>query len=155
RASGLAEMRRGLAAVQATGEQVLVPYYLGLIASVSADTAPREAMSLLADALDRAEKTGERWFEAELHRLRGELSRPTGPAADEAEVHFQQSLTVAREQDAKLWEVRAAMSLARLWCEQGRRKEAMVLLAPVYNWFTEGFDTRGLKDAKALLDELA
>jgi len=121
-----------------------------------AETAPQEALSLFADALTRVENTGERWFEAELHRLQGELTLSgSNPAVDGAESCFQRALAVAREQDAKLWELRAAMSLARLWREQGRRKEASDLLVPVYNWFTEGFDTSDLKDARALLRRLA
>jgi predicted ATPase len=110
----------------------------------------------LREALDRSEATGERWFETELHRLRGEAvleCRPTH--SSEAENCYRQALAVARDQGARLWELRAAMSLARLWRDQGRRAAAGDLLAPVYGWFTEGFDTADLKDARALLNELA
>ena len=100
------------------------------------------------------ETTGERWWEAELCRLRGELLRLCQEERD-SEVWFQRSLDVSRQQEAKSLELRAAMSMARLWCDQGKRDEARELLAPVYGWFTEGFDTRDLKEAKALLEELA
>jgi predicted ATPase len=97
-----------------------------------------------------------RWFEAELHRIRGELLRTAHPGATaEAEADFHRAITVARRQDAKLWELRAATSLARLWRDRGKRDEARALVAPVYGWFTEGFDTPDLKEAKALLDELS
>jgi predicted ATPase len=96
-----------------------------------------------------------RWIEAELHRLHGEL-RLALPEPDHpgAEACFLRAMAIAREQQAKLWEIRAATSVGRLWAEQGRRAEAQDLLAPVYGWFTEGFDTADLKDAKALLGEL-
>jgi predicted ATPase len=97
-----------------------------------------------------------RWIEAELHRLRGELllALPE-PDQSEAEACFRQALAVASQQQAKFWELRAATSLARVWRDQGKRAEARDLLAPIYGWFTEGFDTADLKDAKALLDELS
>jgi predicted ATPase len=100
--------------------------------------------------------TGERHTEAELHRLKGELLlvQPTDHTT-EAEVCFQQALDIARRQQAKSWELRAAMSLSRLWQQQGKRPEAYDLLAPIYGWFTEGFETADLQDAKALLEELA
>ena len=106
------------------------------------------------EALQIVERTGERWFEAELHRHKGELLRRQGhPEA--AEELYRKALSIAVENEAKLWELRAAASLARLRRDHGRRAEARDLLAPVYGWFTEGFDTADLKDAKALLDELA
>jgi predicted ATPase len=101
-------------------------------------------------------KTGERMGEAELHRVKGELlltRTPADPAG--AEASFHDALKVARRQKAKFWELHAATSLARLWQQQGRKDEAVELLTPVYNWFTEGFDTRDLKEAKVLLKELA
>ena len=100
--------------------------------------------------------TNERWSEAEVHRIAGEvaLMSPDRNAAT-AEDYFGRSLAVARQQQAKSWELRAAMSLARLWRDQGKVQQARGLLAPVYGWFTEGFDTRDLKEAKALLAELA
>jgi predicted ATPase len=102
------------------------------------------------------EKTKERWYEAEANRTAGEIAL-FSPEQDtaKAQAYFKRALTVARKQQAKSWELRAAMSMARLWRDQGKREEARELLASVYGWFTEGFDTRDLKEAKALLDELA
>jgi predicted ATPase len=146
-------MHRGLAAKQATGAQLKVPYYLGLIAG-QADRAA-DALPLLAEALARVERTGERWFEAELYRLRGEvLRRLCDDQPADAEASLLQSWEIARAQQAKAWELRAATSLARLWRDRGKRAEARELLAPIYGWFTEGFETPDLKEAKALLDEL-
>ena len=102
------------------------------------------------------ETTMERWSEAEVHRVAGELALMSPqPDTAKAEAYFERALAVAREQQAKSWELRAAMSMARLWRDQGKRDEARDLLAPVYGWFTEGFDTRDLKEAKALLDDLS
>jgi predicted ATPase len=153
--AGIAQMRQGLAAKQATGAQLKVPYYLGLLAAAYTQAGnAAEALGLLTVALTRVDETGERWFEPELHRLGGQAlllaDRPT-----EAEASFRKALSVAQAQGARLWELRGATSLARLWAEQGRRHEARHLLAPVYGWFTEGFDTADLKEAKGLLDELA
>jgi predicted ATPase len=115
-----------------------------------------EALQALEEALARVDRLEERWFEPDLWRLKGEALVALSPErAAEAEACYQQALTVARHQDARLWELRAAMSLARLWRDQHKRAEAHDLLAPVYGWFTEGFDTADLKDAKALLGELA
>jgi predicted ATPase len=100
------------------------------------------------------ETTGETWFEAEIYRVAGEIElKSADPKV--AQAHFERALAVARQQQAKSWELRAAMSMARFWRDQGKRDEARELLAPVYGWFAEGFDTRDLKEAKALLDELA
>jgi predicted ATPase len=99
------------------------------------------------------ETTKERWCEAEVHRIAGEVAL-NSTQADRAEEDFERALSVARAQQAKSWELRAAMSLARLWRDQGKVQQARELLAPVYGWFTEGFDTRDLKEAKALLEEL-
>jgi predicted ATPase len=101
------------------------------------------------------ETTKQRWWEAEVYRIAGEIAQ-TLPDREDAsvEAHFEHSLSVARQQQAKSWELRAAMSLARLLCDQGKAQQARELLAPVYGWFTEGFDTRDLKEAKALLGEL-
>jgi predicted ATPase len=115
-----------------------------------------EGLALMAEALELVAKTGERESEAELYRLKGELFLARSPSDHaEAEASFRKALDVARRQSAKSYELRAATSLARLWQGQGRKQEARDLLAPVYDWFTEGFDTRDLKDAKALLEELA
>jgi predicted ATPase len=146
-----------LADYHATGAELFSPYFLVLLADAHrrADQAAI-GLSLLGDALEGVERTGVRWVEAELNRLWGEL-RLALPERDqpEAEACFLRAMAIAREQQAKLSELRAATSVGRLWAEQGRRAEALDLLAPVYGWFTEGFDTADLKDAKALLDELA
>jgi predicted ATPase len=115
-----------------------------------------EAWSYIGEAMTAVELTKERWNEAELHRIAGEIALMS-PERDtaKAEAYFERALAIAREQQAKSWELRAAMSMARLWRDQGKRKEARELLAPVYGWFTEGFDTLDLKQARALLDELA
>jgi predicted ATPase len=114
-----------------------------------------EALGLVAEAHDRADRTGERWYQAELHRLRGELLLIQAPADEaEAERCFRSAIDDARSTKAKSLELRAVMSLARLLDKQGKRDDARAMLAEVYNWFTEGFDTPDLKDAKTLLDEL-
>jgi predicted ATPase len=116
---------------------------------------------VVAEALDAVDKTGERFWEAELYRLKGELtlqSRVPGPKAkvgEEAEEYFHQAIEIARRQQAKSLELRAVMSLSRLWQKLGKKEEARQLLAEVYSWFTEGFDTKDLQEAKALLDELS
>ena len=115
---------------------------------------PGEGLNCLAEAAQIIETTEERVNEAELHRVRGDLLNATGDRSA-AERSYRQALAVAERQSAKLFELRAATSLARLWRDQGKRAEARELLAPVYNWFTEGFDAPDLIDAKALLDELA
>ena len=115
-----------------------------------------DAWRHIGEAMTTVETTKERWCEAEIHRIAGEIAlmSPERDAA-KAEAYFERALAVARQQQAKSWELRAAMSLARLWRDQGKRQQARELLAPVYGWFTEGFDTRDLKEAKALLAELA
>jgi predicted ATPase len=133
REKGLAEMRRGLVAKQATGAELKVPYYLGLMAALSGETAHADTLPLFAEALVRIERTGERWFEAELHRLKGDvLLRAGGPSIADAEVEFQRALAIAREQGARFWQLRAGTSLARLWSDLGRYEGARSLLAPVY-----------------------
>ena len=115
-----------------------------------------DGLQALAEAHTLVEQQEERWWEAEIHRLRGVLLlRQTGTPQAEAETWLQRALDVAHRQEAKSLELRAAMSLARLWQQQGKRAEARDLLAPIYGWFTEGFDTADLQEAKALLDELA
>jgi predicted ATPase/class 3 adenylate cyclase len=153
---GIAEMRRGLAAKEATGARLKIPFYLGLMAGLHGRAGRgTEALHLIGDALARVETTGERWFETELHRLRGEsLLRARVPDADEAEACFVRAIDGARTQRAKWWELRAALSLARVWRDRGKRAEARDLLAPVYGWFSEGFDTLDLQEAKALLEAL-
>ena len=112
-----------------------------------------EGLKRLAEAANIVEVTQERWAEAEMHRLRGTLLLSMHKRAA-AEDSFRLALTVAQHQSAKFWELRAATNLARLWCDRGKRTEARDLLAPIYGWFTEGFDTLDLKEAKALLGEL-
>jgi predicted ATPase len=152
---GIARIQQGMAASRATGATQNRPDELALLAEVSAQVGQiAEGLEALAEALAILGQSEARLWEAELYRLRGELLlRQTVAAPEEAEVCFQQALAVARRQQAKSWELRAAMSLARLWQQQGRRAEARALLAPIYGWFSEGFDTADLQEAKALLDE--
>jgi predicted ATPase/class 3 adenylate cyclase len=156
-AEGLAQMRQGLASYQATGAVVFRPYYLAFLAEAYGKVGQAEkGLSVLAEALAAVHKAGERFYEAELNRLKGELLLVrSAENHGEAEAYFQKALGVARRQQAKSWELRAAMSLARLWQQQGKRTEARELLAPIYGWFTEGFDTADLQEAKALLEVLA
>jgi predicted ATPase len=116
-----------------------------------------EGLELVTEALTLTQRDDERWWEAELHRVKGELLLTNSPntSGEATEACFNQALDIARIQSARSLELRAATSLARLWQEQGKLKEARDLLAPIYDWFTEGFDTPDLKDAKALLDELS
>ena len=115
-----------------------------------------DAWRSIDEALTLIETTKERWCEAEVNRIAGEIAlKSTEPDTAKAEEYFERALAVARQQQAKSWELRAAMSMARLWRDQGKRDEARDLLAPVYGWFTEGFDTLDLKEAKKLLEELA
>jgi len=131
-----------------------MPHYLALLASTHEIAGQiDEALTLLESALQVVERTGERWFAAELSRHRGQLLLRQG-YTETAEELYRKALSIAREQEAKLWELRAAVSLARLRLDQGRRGDARAILVPVYGWFTEGFGTPDLKDAKALLDEL-
>ena len=146
----------GIAAYQSTGATIYIPWHLSRLAWAHADLSQFDEAQRCSDqAITVVETTNERWSEAEVHRITGEviLMSPDRNAA-KAEDYFERALTVARQQQAKSWEVRAAMSLARLWRDQGKQQQARELLAPVYGWFTEGFDTRDLKEAKALLDEL-
>jgi predicted ATPase len=153
---GVAEMLRGLTAFRATEAQLWVPYFLGLLGEVNTRAGePVNGLGFFSGALERVRQTGERWFEGELHRRTGEMLLDL-PEPDEAEagIRFRRAVEVARRQDAKMWELRAATSLARLWAGQGEQRKAHDLLAPIYGWFSEGFDTADLKEAKALLDEL-
>jgi predicted ATPase len=154
--AGMAQMQQGLAAWRATGAEVLRPYGLALLAEASAKVGQvEEGLTLLAEALALTNDKGERRWEAELHRLQGELLLARSAEHDmEAETCFRQALDVARRQQAKSWELRAAMSLSRLWQRQGKYDEARQLLAEIYGWFTEGFDTADLQEARILLDQL-
>ena len=130
------------------------PYFLALLAEAHGTLGEPEAgLTVLTEALTRVDTTGERWYEPELYRLKGALLlQQSLDHQAEAETCFHHALDLACNQQAKSFELRAATSLARLWHQQGKRQEAHDLLAPVYNWFTEGFDTADLQDAKALLE---
>jgi predicted ATPase len=151
---GLAQLCQGLAAYRATGTVLDLPWFLGMLAEAYGSVGQAEAgLATLTEALAAVDKTD--FYEAELYRLQGEvLVRQTVPNTPQAEACFQQALAVARRQQAKAWELRAATSLARLWQQQGRPQEAHALLAPIYAWFTEGFDTADLQEAQALLEQL-
>jgi class 3 adenylate cyclase/predicted ATPase len=147
----------GLADFRSIGVAVLAPLHVSYLAAAHADLGHfDEAWRCMRKAMSMMETSKERWFEAEVNRIAGAIAlKSQEPDAAKAETYFERALSVARQQQAKSWELRAAMSMARLWRDQGKRSEARDLLAPVYNWFTEGFDTLDLKEAKALLDELA
>jgi predicted ATPase len=147
----------GTTARLATGTTVFMPWYLSCLAIAYAKLGQHDdAWCRIGEAMAAVETTKEKWCEVEIHRTRGEIAlmSPERDAA-KAEACFERALAIARSQQAKSWELRAAKSMARLWRDQGKRDEARELLAPVYGWFTEGFDTLDLKQAKALLDELA
>jgi len=170
---GIAQMQQGLADIQAMGTEVGRAVYLADLAAAYAKVGRvEEGLTLLAEALAHTYKTGGRDWEAELYRLRGELtlaqSSVQGLASSvktslgssvqrlesEAEEYFLKAIEIARCQSTKSWELRATMSLARLWQRQGKQHEARNMLSEIYNWFTEGFDTKDLQEAKALLDSL-
>jgi predicted ATPase len=146
----------GVAAVQSTGQTLWMPLFLSFLARTYADLGQfDDARHCIGEAMTAMETTQEKWHEAEVNRVAGEIAlKSPEPDETKAEGYFERALTVARQQQAKSWELRAAMSLARLWRDQGKQ-QARELLAPVYGWFTEGFDTLDLKEAKALLEELA
>jgi predicted ATPase len=154
---GVAQMRQGLRAAQAQGAALSRPHYLALLARAYGKGGhAEEGLRVLAEALMLVHTTAEHWWEAELYRLKGELLLMCAAEnLTEAEASFHQALTLARRQQARSLELRAAMSLSRLWQQQGKRAEASMLLAPVYGWFTEGFDTADLQEARTLLEELA
>ena len=153
---GIVQIRQGLAGWRAAGSEVGRANYLSLLAEAYGKVGQTaEGLHVLAEALAYAHTTGERCWEAELYRLKGELLlslHPSSPAAPEE--CFYQALDIARRQQAKSLELRAAMSLSRLWQQQGKRDEARKLLEPVYGWFTEGFNTASLQEANALLEAL-
>ena len=152
---GIAQMLEGSAANRAVGAQSYRTGFLGgLLEAYLKSGQTDEAAKVLAEALGFVENTGERYYEAGLHRLKGELLRMRDSEV-EAEQSFRTAIRIAQSQSAKSFELRATMSLARLLAKQGRRDEARAMLAEIYGWFTEGFDTADLKDAKALLDELS
>jgi predicted ATPase len=169
---GILQMRQGLAVRVANGAALWQPYHLALLAEAYGKTGQaEEGLTVLTEAMAVVSKTEERYYEAELYRLKGELtlqklsvvspqSSVTDPRSltpdslSEAEACFRKAIEIARKQQAKSLELRAAMSLARLWQQQGKRVEAHAMLADVYNWFTEGFDTKDLQEAQTLLEEL-
>ena len=171
--AGITQLCQGLAAYRATGAEVYGPYWLALLAEAYGKGGQtEEGLAALAEALAAAHKTGGRHHEAELYRLKGELTlqqSKTSPRQvkasqdkaegkspeSEAEEYFRKAIDVAGRQSAKSLELRAVLSLSRLWQRQGKRKKAHQMLAEVYGWFTEGFDTKDLQEAKALLEELS
>jgi predicted ATPase len=155
--AGLAQLRQGLAAILAAGQELSRPFALILLAEAAGHVGQVEdGLRLLAETLTVLEASGRGELLAEAYRLQGALLlRQAVLVMAQAEACFQQALAVARRQQAKSWELRAATSLSRLWQQQGKRNEARQLLAPIYGWFTEGFDTADLQDAKALLAELS
>lgn len=163
--AGIGEMRQGLEATRSTGAEVGRSGFLALLAEAyGAASQPERGLEVLSQALAQVDKTGERWWEAESHRLQGELllqcrdhTSATGVFAspEAAEACFRQAIAIANHQQAKSWELRAAMSLARLWQSQGKRAAAHALLAEIHDWFAEGFQTPDLRETRVLLDELA
>jgi class 3 adenylate cyclase/predicted ATPase len=153
---GIEQLHQGLIAFRATGAEIWRPYFLACLAEAYGTTGePHAGLTVLAEALTLADTTGEQWCKSECYRLKGVLLlQQSLENQAEAENCYQQALSIARAQQAKSWDLRAATSLARLWQQQGKRQEAHDLLAPVHNWFTEGFDTADLQDAKALLEML-
>ena len=158
RASDATEMLiSGMAAIRTTGATVWMPFYLPHLARAHAELGQFEAAwHCIGQAMTAAERTKETWCEAEIHRTAGEIALMSPePDAAKAQAHFERAIAIARAQKAKSWELRTATSLARLWRDHGKRQQARDLLALVYGWFTEGFDTLDLKEAKVLLDELS
>jgi predicted ATPase len=147
----------GLSEFRSTGSTLLVPTHLSYLARAYGELEQfDDARRCTDEAMAAAEKTRETWDEADIYRIAGKLALMSRQQdAAKAEAYFDRALAIARAQQARSWELRAAMSMARLWLAQGKQKEAHQLLAPIYGWFTEGFDTADLKQAKALLDELA
>jgi predicted ATPase len=147
----------GISSLRSSGATLSEPYYLSHLAMAYAELGQLgDARRRIDDAIDKLERSKDKWCEAEVHRIAGEIAlKSPQPDAAKAETYFERALTVARQQQTKSGELRAAMSMVRLWRDQGKPKEARELLNPIYGWFTEGFDTLDLKEAKALLGELA
>jgi predicted ATPase len=159
---GIARMRRRLAASRTAGEGAFSPYSLALLAEAYGKAGRAEdGLAALAEALTVVDNSGERFYEAELYRLKGELTLKQSSVQSlesrvkEAEECFHHAIDIAYRQSAKSLELRATMSLSRLWQQQGKKEEARQMLAEIYGWFTEGFETKDLQEAKALLAELA
>jgi class 3 adenylate cyclase/predicted ATPase len=158
KASGAVQMiTSGITALRSTGTTIWMPLYLLHLAGAHADLGQfPDALRCIGEAMGAVETSKERWCEAEVHRIAGEIELMTAePNEPKAHAQFERALAVARELNAKSFELRAAMSMARLWRGQGKRQQAHDVLAPIFDWFTEGFDTLDLKQAKTLLDELA
>jgi predicted ATPase len=153
---GIKQITQGSMTYRATGTEFVQPYFLALLAEAYGTTGePHAGLTVLAEALTLVDITGERWYESEIYRLKGALLlQQSLDNQAEAETCFQHAIRIAQSQQAKSWELHAATSLARLWQQQGKRAEAHALLAPIYGWFTEGFDTKDLQEAKALLEAL-
>jgi predicted ATPase len=151
---GIREIAEGIEGYRSTGGRLMLSWPLGLLAWAYGKIGQIEkAFSALAEAFEVVEQNGEHFYEAELLRLKGELLLKRPAPDEEPEACFRQAISVARRQSAKTWQLRATTSLARLLAKQGKRAEARALLAEIYGWFTEGFDTSDLKEAKALLEE--
>jgi predicted ATPase len=145
----------GITSLRSSEATIGEPFFLLHLAMAYTELGqPEEARRCIDDAIETIERSKEKWGEAEGHRIAGEIAKSLESDLESAAAYFERALAVARQQQAKSWELRAAMSLARLWRDQGKRDEARDLLAPVYGWFTEGFDTLDLKEA-TLLDKLA
>ena len=154
-ADALHMINTGMTALRSTGATMFSPLYLSYLARACVELGKfDDASHWISEARVAMQTSKESWWEAEIDRIEGERALKSRLDVARAEVYFERALAVARQQQAKSWELRAAMSLARLWRDQGKVRQARELLAPVYGWFTEGFDTRDLKEAKALLDEL-
>ena len=158
---GISQIRQGLDAWRAMGMELWRPRWLALLVEAYGKGGQvEEGLTVLAEALAAVNRSEERMYEAELWRLRGELTlqasaQSTESSAQEAEGYFRKALAIARQQQAKSWELRASTRLARLWQQQDKREDARQLLAEIYGWFTEGFDTKDLQEAKALIEKLA
>jgi predicted ATPase len=155
--AAIARLRGAIAEYRATGNELYVPGFFSLLATaLLKHGAADEALGVVADAHAMVEATGMRLWDSDYSRLKGELLLARDPAAgQDAEIAFRQAIEIARGQSAKSWELRATVSLSRLWQRQGKRQEAARLLAEVHGWFTEGFDTADLMEAKTLLDRLS
>jgi predicted ATPase len=170
---GLQLLQDGMVALRATGATILLPSFLPRLADAySQCKRPQEGLAVLTEALENIERTCARWYESDVYRLKGELTlqskaslgqveyksqtnQSASKVEQEAEAYFLKAIAIAQHQQAKSFELRATVSLARLWQQQGKRAEAHHMLSEIYNWFTEGFDTKDLQEAKGLLEELS
>jgi predicted ATPase len=153
---GIAQIGKGLTYMDAMENKLHLPEYFGLLAEVLGRTGQaQQAIDLLDEALATAETSGDRFYDSELYRLKGDVRHRQGADRVEVEAHYLRALAVARQQEAKSSELRAALRLSKLWQQQEKRNQALALLHPIYEWFTEGFDTADLIEAKALLEELS